>query len=225
MNSSANNPAKYFLLLGLSASFIAHGAVAVWVLMRPPLPEDAVQVPEVQSYIEIIELAQLETAVLQPVSEPEPISEPAPIPKPKPTPEPKKPKNDVAPDKAAPVPVVSLASEVAQKTEEKPVAVIKPKALPETQPARYEAAYLNNPPPVYPRISKRLREQGTVLLRVQVDAQGRAITVDVSESSGFARLDDAAQEAVRQWRFIPAQRGGEAISAAVLVPIEFKLGA
>lgn len=92
----------------------------------------------------------------------------------------------------------------------------------ETAPV-FSAEYLNNPAPAYPRLSRRLGEQGKVLLRVRVTVEGRAAQILEAQSSGSARLDEAARQAVRQWRFVPAQRGGRAVEAWVIVPIVFTL--
>lgn len=91
------------------------------------------------------------------------------------------------------------------------------------EPPRADLAYLDNPPPRYPTISKRLGETGSVLLRVLVSAQGQALEVEVKTSSGYARLDTAAVEAVRQWKFLPARRGDTAVSGWALVPLHFVL--
>ena len=91
--------------------------------------------------------------------------------------------------------------------------------------ARFDADYLHNPAPAYPAMSRRNGEEGRVQLSVRVSAQGRAEQVDVRHSSGYPRLDDAAAATVRQWRFVPARRGDEPISATVLVPIVFRLEA
>lgn len=87
----------------------------------------------------------------------------------------------------------------------------------------YSAAYLRNPKPDYPALSKRLGEQGVVTLRVYVDTAGNPQAVQLKASSGFGRLDHAAQDAVKRWRFTPAKRGDDAIAAWVLVPIRFSL--
>lgn len=87
--------------------------------------------------------------------------------------------------------------------------------------ARFDADYLHNPKPVYPALSRRMNEEGKVLLKVRVSAQGTALDVAVSKSSGFARLDAAATEAVIRWRFVPAKRGDEAVDSSVIVPITF----
>jgi protein TonB len=68
-----------------------------------------------------------------------------------------------------------------------------------------------------------LGEQGKVLLRVHVDEQGMPTSVVVRTSSGFERLDNVALETVRRWKFVPAKRGNDPVSAFVIVPIVFNL--
>jgi protein TonB len=89
--------------------------------------------------------------------------------------------------------------------------------------ARFDADYLDNPKPVYPHASRRLGEQGKVLLRVYVSAAGLAEKVEIKLGSGFARLDQSAHDAVSRWRFVPARRGEQAVAAWVQVPITFQL--
>jgi TonB family protein len=72
-------------------------------------------------------------------------------------------------------------------------------------------ALLESPRPPYPRISLRLGEEGTVTVRIHVDAEGRVSSVDVLQSSGFERLDEAACQGVRSWRFEPELRDGKAV--------------
>ena len=105
-----------------------------------------------------------------------------------------------------------------------PIEVAAPPAppAPVTAPI-YNADYLDNPSPQYPPQSRRLGEQGRVLLRVLVSARGTADEVQVRKTSGFGRLDDAARDAVRRWKFVPAMRGAEAVQAWVLIPISFRL--
>lgn len=91
------------------------------------------------------------------------------------------------------------------------------------QPPIFNAAYLNNPAPDYPSASRRLGEQGKVLLLVQITADGAAGSVTLQTSSGSARLDQAALEAVKKWRFVPAKRGEQAVSASVIVPVRFSI--
>ncbi len=110
----------------------------------------------------------------------------------------------------APTPVVAPAPVVAA-----------PVAAP-TQP-RFDADYLDNPKPVYPAISRRLNEQGRVMLRVHVTADGNATEVQLHASSGSSRLDQSALDAVRRWKFVPAKLGNDPVAAWVLVPIAFTL--
>lgn len=88
---------------------------------------------------------------------------------------------------------------------------------------RYDAAYLDNPTPQYPKLSRRRGEQGKVTLRVRVRADGRAEAVEIAHSSGHPRLDDAALETVQSWRFVPARQGEAPIESSLLVPIVFRL--
>ena len=88
---------------------------------------------------------------------------------------------------------------------------------------RFNAAYLHNPAPVYPPSSRRLGEEGKVLLHVKVSAAGQPVAVDLEKSSKFERLDEAARQAVARWRFVPAKRGEEAVEGSVIVPIVFRL--
>lgn len=90
-------------------------------------------------------------------------------------------------------------------------------------PPRFDADYLDNPQPPYPPMARRQNQEGRVVLRVVVEPDGRASAVSVKTSSGFSLLDDAAMAAVSKWKFVPARRGSDAVSATVLVPIRFSL--
>ena len=78
------------------------------------------------------------------------------------------------------------------------------------------------PPPRYPAAALRRGESGTVLVRVEVDTAGMPAGVALVQRSGSRDLDRAAMEAVRGWRFQPAQRNGQAIAASLVIPIDFK---
>jgi len=65
--------------------------------------------------------------------------------------------------------------------------------------------------------------QGKVFLSVLVGIEGRAIEVKIANSSGYSILDNSALSAVRKWQFVPAKKNGEAVSATVIVPVEFKI--
>ena len=145
----------------------------------------------------------LPRAVPTPAAAPRPVaSEPAPM----------------APSHPAPVADPAPASVSAPSSPAAPTPV---NAAPPTAP-RFDAAYLNNQTP-YPPLARRLRESGTVRLRVLVSAQGAAERIELISSSGSPRLDEGAMEAVRRWRFIPARQGEHAVASSVVVPIIYKL--
>jgi TonB family protein len=87
----------------------------------------------------------------------------------------------------------------------------------------FDAEYLNNQPPIYPPIAKKNNVQGKVLLLVLVNASGEAGKIEISKSSGSEILDEAAIDAVKNWKFVPAHRGDRNFQASVFVPIEFKI--
>lgn len=89
--------------------------------------------------------------------------------------------------------------------------------------ARFDAAYLQNPAPAYPKVSRRRGEEGKVMLRVRVLSDGRADAVEIAESSGHPRLDEAARETVGGWRFAPARQGETPVDSWLRVPIVFRL--
>jgi protein TonB len=85
------------------------------------------------------------------------------------------------------------------------------------------ARYAFHPIPEYPERAVREGWEGTVLLEVFIDSSGRPETVSVNRSSGFAVLDQAAREAVKNWRFHPASLGNRQITSSERVPIIFRL--
>ena len=165
---------------------------------------------------------------------PAPKVEPAPLPVQQP----------VARRKPSPVPPAPVHQQVAPRLPPSPNA---PTAVPEPQtpappivaapapapvappaPAKIElpstsAEYLQNPPPTYPATSRRLGEQGTVIVRVLIGADGLAQEAELRKSSGFDRLDRAALETVRKWRYVPGKRGGVPEAMWFNVPINFVL--
>lgn len=85
-------------------------------------------------------------------------------------------------------------------------------------------AYETATPPAYPIEAMRAGIQGTVLLKVLVDAGGKPLQVVVAHSSGSRLLDNAARAHVlAAWRFHPAVRDGHAQEAWALVPVRFNL--
>ena len=89
--------------------------------------------------------------------------------------------------------------------------------------AKTSIGVLRSTHPVYPRIAKKSGWEGTVLIRVTVEANGRASKVIVSRSSGHKVLDDAAMRAIRRWVFRPARDGNIPIRSVAVIPLKFSL--
>jgi protein TonB len=169
-------------------------------LISPPRVEMAPQKPEVdppKPMPKPLRKATTPPIIAAPVEAPSPISVPAPPPEPPPS---------AATAQPAVPPQASAAAP----------------ALP-VVPPRFNADYLRNPAPAYPPLSRRMGEQGRVLLHVLVTAEGEPERIELRTSSGSARLDGAALGAVKRWKFIPARQGDRPVPAWVLVPISFNL--
>ncbi len=162
-----------------------------------------------------------------PAPQPQP-PKPQAQPKPKPLPQPK-----VTPQ-LHPTPVVAntAASEAAPVVPAPPsspaTAAASGTQLPSTSTPTVtlpstNANYLNNPAPPYPRMSRRMGEQGTVVIRVFINTEGRAEKAEIRTSSGYARLDDTALETVKRWRYVPGTRAGVPEAMWFNVPIRFVL--
>lgn len=112
-----------------------------------------------------------------------------------------------------------MASAVASRT----TSPVPPAPAPKVQMPSSDAAYLHNRPPPYPALSKRLGEQGTVVIRVLIDAAGNASQAELHTSSGYDRLDRIALSTVATWRFVPGTVNGEPKAMRFNVPVEFTL--
>ena len=159
----------------------------------------------------------------EPLKAPEPEARPLPVVRPQPV------RQKPVPVPKAPVPVIETttstapapATAIAAPPENKAASAAP--AEDSVSAARFDANYLRNPAPPYPALSKRMGEEGKVVLRVSVNSQGTADSVDIKTSSGSPRLDESAQKTVRNWKFVPAKRGDTPVQSWVLVPIIFKL--
>ena len=83
--------------------------------------------------------------------------------------------------------------------------------------------YLEPPVVDYPRLSRRNRETGRVMVRVYIDIAGLPRNAHVSTSSGHARLDDAAVAAVQKARFKPYTENGQPTAGWAFIPLDFEL--
>ena len=76
--------------------------------------------------------------------------------------------------------------------------------------------------PIYPAKMKSERVSGVVLVKVVVDENGDVVERTISKSSR-QEFEDSALDAVRQWKFKPAKKGGVAVKATVSIPIRFSM--
>jgi protein TonB len=89
--------------------------------------------------------------------------------------------------------------------------------------ASAQPRYHTNPKPDYPIPSLRRREEGIVLLNVQVAADGMPVAISLNRGCGHPLLDRAALDAVRRWTFEPARAAGVPVSSLVVIPVRFSL--
>ena len=201
---------KKIHVIALVLALALHGGIAAWALQ--PAADMVMQ----QQVIKISMVAPSATF------EPKQVAEEKPLPPAKPKPDGLKakkktekkhePENEIAPKEITEMPQ-TLGPQAPEAVE---------KVAAHSDPV-FNAAYLHNPAPVYPFQARKKGAQGKVLLEVQVTPEGTAKAVAVARSSGFSQLDEAALDAVRNWKFIPAKRGDEIVEAKVIVPVEFKL--
>ncbi len=129
---------------------------------------------------------------------------------------------------ADPTPAPTAHTGVIAPAEVAPAIQAPKAALAPPAPARLElpssdADYLQNPKLAYPALSKRLGEQGRVMVRVFIEIDGTAQKAEIKQSSGFERLDQAAVSTVLRWRYVPGKRAGVAEGMWFNVPINFVL--
>ena len=156
-----------------------------------------------------------------------PVPAPPPIVTPQPTPTPTPvaiapSANTPAPSAATPAATAATQSN-ATGSSNAPAAPPAPPAPPKVELPSSDADYLNNAKPAYPAISKRLGEQGRVVVRVFIDADGQPSQASVKQSSGFDRLDQASVETALKWRYAPGKRAGVAQGMWFDVPLNWQL--
>ena len=139
-----------------------------------------------------------------------------------------------APVLVAEAPVTSIAEPVAPPPPPEPVKETLPEPAPESIAVAKPAAPImmsselslacpDRTAPNYPALSRRMREQGQVKLRVELDETGKITSSHVVESSGHKRLDEAGLEAVKNWHCNAATHNGKAVRAIALQPFDFIL--
>ncbi len=191
-------------------------------LIKPEAPTVAVAAPRIEPKVDVaVKPPPVKKPVVQPhalpPTQPQPQITAVPAQSSATAETPAAPEARPAPDVAARTPTVPATAPVlpvAPAPAAAPVAIVPPS---------FNADYLDNPAPTYPASAKRMGEEGKVFLRVYVEASGIPSKVEVRTSSGSDRLDQAALEAVRRWKFVPAKQGDKPVPASVVVPITFSL--
>ena len=196
----------------------AHGALLYFLFKQQLIPP-----PE--------QLATLLVNFIPAARPPEQTKPEPPPPTPKPQPAKKKPQSRQI---VAETPVLSPSEPVALSFQPEPEPAPNPVAAAEPSPAQMpqgpitlsselSVACPELNAPAYPPLSRRLGEEGKLVLRVELDEGGRVNIARVVTSSGFTRLDEAAMVAVKTWRCNPPQRNGQPVRAIALQPFNFVL--
>ena len=233
--SSAPTKRRCLLFIAIGITLLVHGmaALSLWRIgnhrlsIQPPRPLEVALITPPPTPVTIPEpVAGVAPLASEEPSTPPVIDAPAPAPavaKPKPPLKKQLVVKALAPSKREESVATSEAPAVAMSA---PNATLVAMAAPIDPPLAaplFDAAYLNNPAPEYPRAARRLHLQGKVIVRVLVSAAGTAERVGVAQSSGAEMLDKAALDAVREWTFVPARQGSRAVVGEVDVPINFNL--
>lgn len=218
-------------LITLTVVLLVHSLALYWATRLSVLPPVPTPKAVAMQAVVIMPVA-LPTKPAEPLPQPTP---PKPVVQPKAQPQPVVQKTPILPPSEKAITfektvVVEKTESVVEKASPTPVVneppvVSKVEATPEPEliPPRSDASGLNNSSPTYPAMSRRLAEQGKVLLDVLILANGTVGEIKLKQSSGFKRLDDAALQTVKQWRFQPAKRGNQAIDYWYVQPISFSL--
>lgn len=204
---------------------------ALWALQSGLLKRTVELVIPVQVLAEFLEPPQPQ---IEPPPPAPPVASPAlekpkPRPLPQPVPQPfPQPVTARTPEPSTLAPVAQSSPPAPSAPAEAVVAAAPPSPPAPPAPPRIElpsssADYLNNPRPPYPPLSKRLGEQGRVVVRVYIDVDGSASRAEVRQSSGFERLDQTAVQTVLRWRYVPGRRAGVPEAMWFNVPISFVL--
>lgn len=130
---------------------------------------------------------------------------------------------------AAAAAATNPATAVAVSAAAPPAAAAQPSTVTAAPPepvqriAASSLRYRVEPTVVVPRLSRRAREAGTVLLHVVVDVQGLPRSVSLRQSSGYGRLDEQALVAMRAARFVPCTDHGRPVECEADAPIVYEL--
>jgi periplasmic protein TonB len=207
--------------LVIGGSVVLFHIVALWAL-QSGLVRRVVEI-----IVPVAVLSEIVTPPAPKVEQPPEVVPPKPIPAPKqPVPRKVETKPVVPQPLAVPHPEPSPQAPVVDAAPPPPVAAVP--VAPSPAPAKLElpssdADYLRNPAPVYPPLSKRLGEQGKVLVRVLIGPDGTPQKAELKHSSGFERLDRSALEYVMKCRYVPGKVAGVPQAMWHEAPVNFVL--
>lgn len=211
----------------VTISVVAFHVIAIWLLQTGLL----------RRAVELVVPAEVIAEFIEP---PRPKEEPPPPPPPAPKPLTKQPVITPAPQLRAivdptptpnapvgviepPAPLPPIAAPVAPAPPAPAAPPPAPPAPPRVELPSSDADYLQNPKPPYPPMSKKLNEQGTVIIRVLIGVDGLPQKSEIRKSSGYSRLDESAATTVMKWRYVPGKRAGVPETMWFNVPINFVL--
>jgi periplasmic protein TonB len=207
--------------LVIGGSVVLFHIVALWALQSGLLRR------AVEIIVPIAVLSEIVTPPAPKVEQPPEVVQPKPVPPPKQpvTRKVERPKPVVPQPMAVPHPEPSPQAPVVEAPT--PPAPVAPAPV-APAPAKLElpssdADYLRNPAPVYPPLSKRLGEQGKVLVRVLIGSDGAPQKAELKRSSGFERLDHSALEYVMKCRYVPGKVAGVPQAMWHEAPVNFVL--
>jgi protein TonB len=178
------------LMVAMIAPELSPVRPATVALPVPPAPEVAPPKPVAPQPVVLSSKAPTANAMAAPPEVSKPIT-----------------KADAAPV-ATPAPASPTAAAVAAAPEAPATPPVPPAPLPPKQITASAVRYVVPPQQVYPETSRRLGESGKVGLRVLVDEHGRAVDVQVTQPSGYSRLDQSAVAAMKAARFAPYLENG-----------------
>jgi len=191
----------------------AHVGVLAAVVLSPSEPKPVeIVMPTIQGVLVMAEPEEAPPPPPEPPPPPPPEKKPEPKPVPKPLPKAPPSERAVKAPEPEPPPVEKPA-------ETKPAEPTPPPVIPPNS----DANELANPAPVYPKQSRRIREEGKVLLEILVTAKGTVGEIKLKRSSGHKRLDNAALQTIKRWKFIPASKEGKPIDYWYDYEFEFTL--
>ncbi|MDE2389268.1 MAG: energy transducer TonB [Betaproteobacteria bacterium] len=176
-------------------------------LITPPAP---VTPPKALPEPAPVKLQPAKKPVVKPKQEQLAAKTPAPVEKKRAEAAPEPPKPVDQAKESAPPPVAGTPSKPAQ-------------AAPVALSSELSVSCPKLTPPEYPAISRRMGEEGKLVLRVELDESGRIDKAKVLNSSGYERLDAAALSAVKSWQCNPSLRDGQPVRAVALQPFNFVL--